>query len=109
MTECEFCSHLMLHVLFALNKEFLPPQKWRIFYSYGLHWLPKDYRKLVEEIMTIKSFSKRGLDRRIQALQAMWKRCSIKSDIVLSTSSFTSLGCWETRCLKKLGHFPSKL
>ncbi len=40
---------LMLKMLFALNREFLPVPKWRIHYSYGLKWLPEDYRKLLKK------------------------------------------------------------
>jgi hypothetical protein len=63
---------LMLEIIFALNKEFLPVQKWRLFYSYSLKWLPKDYVKLLKEAMVIKELSARDLKRRLKALQEMW-------------------------------------
>jgi predicted nucleotidyltransferase len=73
-----YAFDLMLSILFALNKEFLPPQKWRIFYSHSLKWLPKDYNKLVEETLTVKNLSKPDLDRRLQALRTMWQQILLK-------------------------------
>jgi hypothetical protein len=39
---------LLVRVIFALNKEFLPAPKWRMFYSYRLEWLPEDHVKLLK-------------------------------------------------------------
>jgi predicted nucleotidyltransferase len=64
---------LLIRMLFALNKEFLPAPKWRIFYSYHLRWLPKDYKKLVKEAITVKSLSKQDLNRRMKALRRIWQ------------------------------------
>jgi len=69
-----YAFDLTLCVLFALNKEFLPPQKWRICYSHSLKWLPQGYRKLVEETMAVKNFSARDLNRRLRALRTMWQQ-----------------------------------
>ncbi|MBS7632558.1 nucleotidyltransferase domain-containing protein [Candidatus Bathyarchaeota archaeon] len=106
MVSAHYCVNyafdLMLRVLFALNKEFLPPQKWRLFYSYSLNWLPKDYRKLVEETMTVKSFSKRDLDRRTQALQTMWQLTlpKIKSETGLTPKLISK--CYVEKVLHQI-------
>lgn len=63
---------LLIRIIFALNREFLPPPKWEMFYSYGLKWLPADYEKLVREAMTIRSLSKADLDRRHRATRELW-------------------------------------
>jgi len=63
---------LLLKILFALNKEFLPPTKWRIFYSYRLKWLPEDYKELLEETMYTKNFSVKELNRRLKAIRRLW-------------------------------------
>jgi len=63
---------LLIRLVFALNKEFLPPQKWRIHYSYGLKWLPDNYKTLVKEAMVIKSLSIKDFNRR---LEAIWNLC----------------------------------
>jgi hypothetical protein len=40
---------LLTEMIFALNKKYLPPPKWRMFYSYRLEWLPEGYRELIAE------------------------------------------------------------
>jgi len=40
-----YAVDLLIRTVFALNREFLPVPKWRIFYSYGLKWLPVLSRK----------------------------------------------------------------
>jgi len=64
---------LMLKMIFALNREFLPPPKWKLFYSYRLRWLPEEYKELVKEAMTVREFSATELDRRLRALRKMWR------------------------------------
>jgi predicted nucleotidyltransferase len=63
---------VMLRLIFALNKELLPPQKWRLFYSYTLKWLPEGYRRLLKEAMKIKEMSKSDFERRLRAIRKMW-------------------------------------
>ncbi len=60
-------------IVFALNKEFLPPVKWRIFDSYKLKWQPERYCESIEEILTIKSLSESDFNRRLFALRALWQ------------------------------------
>ncbi len=63
---------LILEILFALNREFLPVPKWRIFYSYRLVWLPEDYSGLLREVMQAKNFSEEELNRRLKAIRELW-------------------------------------
>ena len=69
---------LLLEALFALNREFLPVPKWRIFYSYGLKWLPEDYKELLKETMYTKSFSVKELNRRLKAIRKLWLKVILK-------------------------------
>jgi len=62
----------MLRLIFALNNEFVPPAKWKLFYSYSLQWLPTNYEKLLKEAMTIRAFSEDDCRRRISALKKLW-------------------------------------
>jgi len=64
----------LLRLLYAINREFLPAPKWRIFYSYGLKWLPENYKELVEEATIVKNFSVGEFDRRLRALRKLWVR-----------------------------------
>lgn len=65
--------NLQIRMIFALNKEFLPPPKWEIFYSYVLKWLPSNYTKLIGEALTVKSLSRRDLNRRLRAVKELWR------------------------------------
>ena len=73
-----YAVDLLLRIVFALNKEFLPAPKWRIFYSYSLKWLPEDYKKLMKETMKIRSFSVKDFDRRMRAVRKMWHSIVLK-------------------------------
>lgn len=63
----------MLNIVFALNKEFVPPAKWKLFYSYNLRWLPANYKTLIEEILTTQTFSEGNFQRRLKALRTLWR------------------------------------
>jgi predicted nucleotidyltransferase len=82
---------LLLEIIYVLNKEFLPPPKWRIFYSYNLNWLPRDYRKLLEEAIKVESSSASELDRRLRAMCSMWGEVfsKIKNDTGLTPDLIT--------------------
>jgi len=67
-----YSVELLLRLMFALNKEFLPAPKWRLFYSYQLKWLPENYRKLAEQAMSFKDFSTKELERRLEAIRELW-------------------------------------
>jgi hypothetical protein len=67
-----YAVELLIRILYALNKEFLPASKWRIFYSYGLKWLPENYRRLLGEALLVKSFSVKDFSRRLRAVRELW-------------------------------------
>lgn len=69
---------LLLEIIFSLNKEFLPVQKWRLSYSYSLKWLPKNYKVLVKEAVKVGNFSVTELSRRMEALRKMWREILLK-------------------------------
>jgi predicted nucleotidyltransferase len=86
-----YAIDLLLETIFALNKEFLPAPKWRIFYSYDLKWLPRDYGKLLEEAMKVESFSVADLDRRLGSMRHMWREViyKIENDTGLTSDLIT--------------------
>lgn len=67
-----YAVDLLLRIVFALNREFLPAPKWRIFYSHGLKWLPENCERLLGEAMLVKSFSVKDFDRRLRAVRELW-------------------------------------
>jgi len=68
----DYSLDLTIRILFALNREFLPSPKWRIFYSHTLKWLPKGYGKLLKETMLVHELSLSELERRLNALRELW-------------------------------------
>jgi predicted nucleotidyltransferase len=86
-----YAIDLLLEIIYALNKEFLPAPKWRIFCSYSLNWLPRDYRKLLEDAMKVEGSSLTDLDRRLGAMRLMWRDVAsrIENDAGLTPDSIT--------------------
>ena len=95
MVSAHYCLNyvliLLIKIIFALNREFLPPPKWQIFHSYGLKWLPSRYDKVVGEALTVKSLSKRDLDRRLRATKELWHEIlpKIKEETGLTPKSIS--------------------
>jgi len=69
-----------LKLIFALNREFLPAPKWRIFYSYRLTWLPEDYKELIEEAIVVKNLSVKEFHRRLKASRKLWHKTLPKAE-----------------------------
>jgi predicted nucleotidyltransferase len=67
-----YAIDLMLQLAYALNKEFLPAPKWRVFYADSLKWLPPDFRNLIQEAMIVESLSIDELERRIKTIRKVW-------------------------------------
>lgn len=82
---------LLVKLVFALNNEFLPAPKWRMFYSYSLKWLPDGYRELVEQALTMKNISRTDFNRRLRALRKVWLQIvpRIKKETGLTAEQIT--------------------
>jgi len=63
---------LLLRTLFALNKTFLPPPKWRLIYSRNLPWRPRNCENTLADLLTIRSISKKDVNRRIGLIRSLW-------------------------------------
>jgi hypothetical protein len=78
LTSAHYCLNygidLLVRVIFALNREFLPAPKWRMFYSYRLGWLPEDYEKLVAETIKTKNLSAKEVNERLKAVRRIWRQ-----------------------------------
>lgn len=85
----DYAVELLIRVIYALNREFLPAPKWRIYYSYGLKWLPENYERLLGEAMLVKSFSMKDFSRRLKAIRELW--CGILPKIREETGLTTEL------------------
>ena len=67
-----YAIDLLLKTVFALNKEFLPPPKWRTFYFQSLKWLPKNH-ELLNETVKVKGLTAEDLNRRLESLRKLWQ------------------------------------
>jgi len=82
---------LLLGIIFALNKEFLPAPKWRVFYANSLKWLPADFSRHINEAMITKDFSRRDFGRRMSAIRKLWREIvpKIEQDTGLALGSLS--------------------
>jgi hypothetical protein len=69
-----YASELMLELVFALNREFLPAPKWRLYYSYRLRKLPEGFKEDMTEAIKVGGFSLEESKRRLTVLQMMWNK-----------------------------------
>lgn len=67
-----YALELLIRLVYALNREFLAPPKWRIHYAHNLKWLPENYSRLLCEAMIVKSFSVEEFNRRLRAVRELW-------------------------------------
>lgn len=61
----------LLKILFAYNGWFLPGDKWRLYYSHYLPWLPKNYHRHMIRIMTAKGIESDDLKHRVAVLKQL--------------------------------------
>jgi predicted nucleotidyltransferase len=71
---------LLVRMLFALNREFLPAPKWRLFYSYSLKWLPEGYKSLIRQALLVNESSVEEHDRRLKVIRKIWRRTMAKAE-----------------------------
>lgn len=77
MVSAHYCVNygldLIVDIVYALNREFVPPPKWKFFYSHSLRWLPNDYSRLLKEALRTSALSVKDLSRRLSALRGLWQ------------------------------------
>ena len=72
-----YAIDLLLKTVFALNKEFLPPPKWRAFYFRNLNWLPSNHG-LLKDAINVKRLTVEDLNRRLKSLREIWQVILVK-------------------------------
>lgn len=75
-------TDLLLNMLYAYNKEFIPDERSKLYYSYELKYIPKNYRKRINNLMKIKKIDKNDFERRYKILTSLLRelidRCKEK-------------------------------
>ncbi len=65
-------TDMLLEILYALNKEFIPAKKRRLHNSYSLKWKPKDYKKRMDSLLKEK-ISEKDFERRYKIIKELLK------------------------------------
>jgi predicted nucleotidyltransferase len=95
MVSAHYCVNygldVIVDIVYALNRELVPPPKWKFFYSHSLRWLPNDYIRLVKEALRTSALSVRDLNRRLSALRRLWQETlpKIEEETGLSPTSMS--------------------
>ncbi len=69
----DFGIGLVMDLLFALNRQFVPPAKWKLEYLQELAELPDGIDAAISEAMITKAFDEKELERRLAVLRSLWE------------------------------------
>ncbi len=92
---------LLLQVLFAMNHEFLPPPKWRLFYSHKLSWLPRNFKEQIAGTMIVKELSASDLGRRVTCLRKLWSEIRTRLQQSMGLSHEKAVKYYVDKILKQ--------
>jgi len=67
-----YALDLMLQMVYALNREFAPAPKWRVFYIDSLKWVPPDFNRRIHDFVVVKSLSIDDFRRRLEIINEIW-------------------------------------
>ena len=70
----------LVKAIFMLNNELLPASKWRVYLVQRLKWLPKEFNEKMREVLLVKDFSLKELERRRKALNYLWQQVLPKAE-----------------------------
>ncbi len=71
---------LILDLVYALNRSFLPAPKWRFGYTRTLDWLPEEFEENICEAMLCLELSDEDAHRRALGLKKMWPQFLEKAE-----------------------------
>jgi len=74
-----YSMDLLMDLLFALNREFVPPPKWRSFCMRSLRWKPRGLRKVFEQVCIVKSLDGADIRRRVGHLRSLHRSLDRKA------------------------------
>lgn len=80
----------LLKVLFALNRKFIPPEKWRLYCSYSLKWLPSNFKEHIRKALLTRKYTLEDVERRVRILRSLWKEVlpKVEKEVGLSFDKF---------------------
>lgn len=87
-----YALEILLELVYALNREFVPAPKWRVYSLHELGWRPKGLDGILREMLSAGDISERELARRIVALSKLRGQLDRK---VLSVTGMSKQGLLE--------------
>jgi predicted nucleotidyltransferase len=97
LTASHYClnnvSEVMLELAFALNREFLPSPKWRLYYFYRLQGLPEGFKEDLDEALKVGSLSLEEFRRRLGVIRLMWSKIKplVEEEMNLTTAQLHTI------------------
>lgn len=67
----DYSLGLLLELVYALNREFLPPPKWRFAYLGDLGWKPRGFEVALRDAMLVRDIGRKDLLRRLRAMGSL--------------------------------------
>lgn len=85
-----YAMDLLLELVYALNREFLPPPKWRFACLQELRWRPRGSERALQEAMLVHDLGRKDLSRRLSALSSLHAplKARVKKSTGLSEEEF---------------------
>jgi len=65
----------LVDLIFLINLEYPPYEKWALNYSYSLKWLPKDWEVNISNILIVKELSLEEAKRRCKLFNIVYNEC----------------------------------
>lgn len=66
------CVDIFIQLLYSYNFRFVPDPKWRLYHVYNLPWIPKNFKKKMDVVISSKSTSSTNFMKRVNTLQSMY-------------------------------------
>ena len=67
------CLDACLDLLFLCNRRFIPDEKWKLYLSFKLKWLPDNYSSLVMDSLRVADLNDNEFYRRLSSLKSLFK------------------------------------
>lgn len=67
----DYALGMLLNILYAYNKEFIPNERWKLHGSYKLKWLPKNFKKRIKEVIATGRISKDDFHKRYKIFRSL--------------------------------------
>jgi predicted nucleotidyltransferase len=103
-----YALELIVEILYALNRSYLPAPKWRLHYIKNLEWVPEGFWIGLEEGMLIREISVEDARRRASSLLSIWKDLLVQIQKVTGLNYESAKKLYVQKVLHQLTEQPLK-